>query len=498
MVLREKYRLDGVLGVGGMAAVYVATHRNRKQFAIKILHPEVSADGDIRSRFLREGYVANSVNHAGAVAVLDDDEAEDGSAFLVMELLEGASFDVIWDRLGRRIPLGAALCVVHQLLDVLGAAHDNRIVHRDIKPSNLFLVPDGQLKVLDFGIARLRDAATSAVATGVGAMLGTPAFMAPEQALGLATEVDERSDIWSVGATLFTLTTGQFVHEGDSQAQLLVRAATQRARSLAEIAPEMPPAVVALVAKALAFEKELRWQSAQSMRDTVASVHADLYGQRPSKEHLTSLFENPQLAGAQSRPRISVPATASAFPSPVSPLLSSAPPTTGPIGRTMTVQPGAAASRPPALGRRKAVPILVALAFAGAITGVALTRKKPLAPWGSGSAAPGESVVAPPTDPSELPASSSARESAIGQHEAPVSSSMADDSHPPPGATPAGAAPPVSHAIGSSAPSTSVASPHRARRPSGAASVANVPQANASAPSPALSAPRSPLDMQLQ
>src|SRR5579862_7764189 len=95
-VLRGKHRLDRVLGVGGMAVVYAATHRNKKRFAIKMLHPELSVRENIRTRFLREGYVANSVEHSGAVAVLDDDIAEDGSAFVVMELLEGAPIDEVW------------------------------------------------------------------------------------------------------------------------------------------------------------------------------------------------------------------------------------------------------------------------------------------------------------------------------------------------------------------------------------------------------------------
>jgi eukaryotic-like serine/threonine-protein kinase len=178
-VLRGKYRLDRVLGIGGMAVVYAATHRNKKKFAIKMLHPELSIRENIRTRFLREGYVANSVEHPGAVAVLDDDVAEDGSAFIVMELLDGAPVDEVWTRQGQRLPLGTVLAIGDALLDVLVAAHGKKIVHRDLKPANLFLTSDGRLEVLDFGIARLHDE-TSSEATATGAMLGTPAFMAPD------------------------------------------------------------------------------------------------------------------------------------------------------------------------------------------------------------------------------------------------------------------------------------------------------------------------------
>jgi serine/threonine-protein kinase len=134
-VLRGKYRIDRVLGIGGMAVVYAATHRNKKRFAIKMLHPELSLRENIRTRFLREGYVANSVGHPGAVSVLDDDVAEDGSAFVVMELLDGAPVDVVWERYGKRVPVALALSIGDALLDVLAAAHAKGVVHRDIKPA---------------------------------------------------------------------------------------------------------------------------------------------------------------------------------------------------------------------------------------------------------------------------------------------------------------------------------------------------------------------------
>src|SRR5580700_4775771 len=144
-VLKGKYRLDRVLGIGGMAVVYAATHRNKKRFAIKMLHAELSMRENIRTRFLREGYVANSVEHPGAVAVLDDDVAEDGSAFVVMELLDGAPVDAVWEKHGKRVPVAVVVAIGDALLDVLAAAHAKGVVHRDIKPANLFLTSDGRL-----------------------------------------------------------------------------------------------------------------------------------------------------------------------------------------------------------------------------------------------------------------------------------------------------------------------------------------------------------------
>jgi serine/threonine-protein kinase len=278
-VLRGKYRLDRVLGVGGMAVVYAATHRNKKRFAIKMLHPELSMRENIRTRFLREGYVANSVGHPGAVAVLDDDVAEDGSAFVVMELLDGAPVDEVMDRHGKRVPLGLVLSIADALLDVLAAAHAKGVVHRDIKPANLFLTSDGRLEVLDFGIARLHDETSSAAgSTQTGAMMGTPAYMAPEQALAETSKIDGQTDLWAVGATMFTLLTGELVHAGDNASQLMVAAATKKAREISSVSEEVPKKVGAVIDKALAFDKKERWASAREMREALRQVCVEVTG----------------------------------------------------------------------------------------------------------------------------------------------------------------------------------------------------------------------------
>ena len=122
-VLRAKYRLDRVLGAVAMSVVYAATHRNQKRFAIKMLRTELASHSDVRGCFLTEAYAANSVGHPGAVAILDDDTSETGAAFLVMELLEGESVERVWNRSGRKLPVGAALAIVHELMNVLAAAH---------------------------------------------------------------------------------------------------------------------------------------------------------------------------------------------------------------------------------------------------------------------------------------------------------------------------------------------------------------------------------------
>jgi eukaryotic-like serine/threonine-protein kinase len=296
-VLRGKYRLERVLGVGGMAAVYAATHRNSKRFAVKMLHPELSMRADIRSRFLREGYVANQVEHPGAVAVMDDDVAEDNSAFLVMELLEGATVDALWERHNRKLPLAAVLGIGHQVLDVLVAAHARGIVHRDLKPENLFVTTEGQVKILDFGIARLQDVASSS-ATSTGLVMGTPAFMSPEQALGKTSSIDAQSDLWAVGAVLFTLASGRYVFEGESAQNIVIQAATTPARSLATVLPNARKDVVQLVDHALASEKENRWASAAVMQKGVAAA---AHGMSPRTAVLNLLSRKPnrEVAGVE-------------------------------------------------------------------------------------------------------------------------------------------------------------------------------------------------------
>jgi len=265
-VLRDKYRLERVLGVGGMAAVYAASHRNGRRVAIKILHRELSVSGEIRERFLREGQAANAVGHPGAVAVLDDDVSEDGAAFLVMELLEGGTAEEFADSRGGKLPLPAVCSIGAQLLEILESAHQAGIVHRDIKPANLFITRHGRVKVLDFGIARLRQGG-GARATQTGLTLGTPAFMAPEQALGRVQEVDARTDVWAIGATLFSLAAGRSVHEAPTAQETLIYAATQRAPTFLSVVPDAPKELADTIDRALSFERENRWPTAAAMRE---------------------------------------------------------------------------------------------------------------------------------------------------------------------------------------------------------------------------------------
>jgi serine/threonine protein kinase len=269
--LRGKWRLDRLLGMGGMACVYEGTHRNGMRGAVKVLHPDLSHDKLTRSRFLREGYVANQVAHPGVVKVLDDDVTEDGSVFLVMELLEGETVgSIAAARPGRRLATSEALDIADQLLDVLATAHDKGIVHRDIKPDNLFWTREQRLKVLDFGIARVCDPPPGATdATKTGTVFGTPSFMPPEQALGEMNAINGQSDVFSVGATLFMLLSGARAREGDTANKQLLAAMTKPPPPLTSVMADCPPALAAIVDRALAFEQKDRFADARSMQESV-------------------------------------------------------------------------------------------------------------------------------------------------------------------------------------------------------------------------------------
>ncbi|HSY25579.1 MAG TPA: serine/threonine-protein kinase, partial [Polyangiaceae bacterium] len=249
-ILNDKWQLDAVLGIGGMAAVYAATHRNGSRAAVKILHAELSLDPFVRQRFLWEGRVANAVGHDGVVRVLDDDTAQDGSLFLVTELLEGETLEQRRQRRGGRLDQREVLRIVHRLLDTLTAVHAHQIVHRDLKPENVFLTRDGQIKLLDFGIARLRELSAPNSMTQAGLTVGTPAFMAPEQARGLSDDVDALSDVWACGALMFHVLSGSYVHDGRTLNEQLMHAMTKPAPRLAAVAATISPQIRRIVDRA--------------------------------------------------------------------------------------------------------------------------------------------------------------------------------------------------------------------------------------------------------
>ncbi len=270
-VLDGKWTLERLLGSGGMAAVYGARHRNGARAAVKILHPDLARNQEVRERFLREGYAANQVEHPGAVQVLDDDVVADGpdkgTAYIVMELLEGESLQ---DRLERGPPMGEVefLRVAESVLAVLDAAHARGVVHRDLKPENLFLVGtsgtahEPQVKILDFGLARLLQNQTI---TTYGLALGTPSFMSPEQAAGRIDHIDGRTDLFALAATGFRLRAGRRIHEADNPVALVMKMAKVPAPRLATVAPGVSEPFARVIDRGLEFRREDRYETAAAM-----------------------------------------------------------------------------------------------------------------------------------------------------------------------------------------------------------------------------------------
>lgn len=272
-VLRGKWHLDRILGTGGMATVYEATHRNGSRGAVKVLHPELALRPEMVERFIREGYLANKVGHTGAVRVLDDDVDADGTVFLVMELLRGETLEGRRARHGGRLPTDDVLCIIERVLGTLIRAHAHGVVHCDLKPENLYVTETGQIKILDFGMAGLLEAAP----TIRGIPAGTPSFMPPEQALGKWDEVDARTDIWSLGATMHTLLTGEYLRNASTWQEQLWDAATRPVHSLSAHHLRFDGAIILLVDKALRPEPQRRWQDARSMREALRHTWLQLH-----------------------------------------------------------------------------------------------------------------------------------------------------------------------------------------------------------------------------
>jgi hypothetical protein len=269
-VIKGKWKIDALLGVGGMAAVYAASHRNGQRAALKILHTDFAREKAICERFLREAYVSNKVNHGATVQVLDDDMTEGGEPFLIMELLEGETVRDAWKKSGRTMPAGRVLQICERVLDCLASCHAIKVIHRDLKPANIFILIEDEIRVLDFGVAQMRDATSERTATGTA--LGTPAYMSPEQAMGLVDQLDGRADLFSVGAMMHALITGHRINNGRTEQEALVMAATKPVPSVARLAPQLPVELIKVVDKSLAWDRRNRFQDAREMQKALLDL----------------------------------------------------------------------------------------------------------------------------------------------------------------------------------------------------------------------------------
>jgi serine/threonine protein kinase len=274
-----KYRILSELSTGGMGEVYRAQHEILgRDAAVKVLHPELTEDKSLASRFLNEAKAASAIRHPGIIEVLDFGSTEDGRAYLVMELLEG---DTLTTRIAKRGTLSSheAATMARGIAGALAAAHGKGIVHRDLKPDNVIIVDDPDLptgerpKVLDFGIAKLADA--NSRNTQTGALMGTPLYMAPEQARAAAT-IDHRADLYSLGCILYEMVVGTPPFVGVGTGEIIALQMFETPVPPSEKVESVNPGLEKIILRLLEKEPEKRFQSANEVSDALAQVFLDL------------------------------------------------------------------------------------------------------------------------------------------------------------------------------------------------------------------------------
>ena len=282
-LVRGRYHILEKIGEGGMGAVYKAQHTGFDEVrAIKVLNSELAGDAKVHERFKQEAYITRKLQHPNAVRVDDIDEAEDGCPFIVMEYIEGKSLrDAIKE--SGPLPAPRVCAIAKQVAAALEAAHQLGMVHRDIKPENIVLVqtPQGeQAKVLDFGIARVREGDRAGVGkgvslTGTGFVLGTPLYLSPEQAQGKrGDELDGRSDLYSLGVVMYQMLTGQVPFKSDSTMELLMAHIQTPPHPVQMVRPdvEIPEALAGLVMRLLQKKRELRPPTAAALISELTRV----------------------------------------------------------------------------------------------------------------------------------------------------------------------------------------------------------------------------------
>src|SRR5918999_1670020 len=249
------YRIERLLGSGGMGEVYLADDTKLgRRVALKVLSRGLASDSDRRKRFEREARAAAALNHPNIVTIHSVEEV-DGVPFLTLELIEGQTLADVIPAGG--LPLDRVLELSIPLADGVGAAHQRGVTHRDLKPANVMIASDGRLKILDFGLAKIKEdvradepALPTAALTGEGRIVGTVAYMSPEQAEAKA--VDQRSDVFSLGVMLYEMATGVRPFQGETPMSTLSAIIKDTPKPIAEIRPGLPRELSKIINRCLA------------------------------------------------------------------------------------------------------------------------------------------------------------------------------------------------------------------------------------------------------
>ncbi|MGE0786483.1 MAG: serine/threonine-protein kinase [Sandaracinaceae bacterium] len=272
-VLLGKLEVLRLLGEGGMGAVYEVRHRITKHHrALKVLHPRFASDAEVVGRLLREASVAGTLRSPHVVETFDAGQLEDGSPYVLMEMLEG---ETLASRIGQRpMAPGHIARLVHAAAQGLAAAHAAGIVHRDVKPENLFVVRDAageRIKVLDFGISKFEqpDDIGGVRLTQTGRVMGTPLYMCPEQAAGMK-ELDARADVYALGVILYEGLAGRPPFLAETLPELIIRIHTADYPPLRDLAPNTPDALLRVVERAMAHDRTERYADARALADALA------------------------------------------------------------------------------------------------------------------------------------------------------------------------------------------------------------------------------------
>ena len=280
------YKILELVGTGGMANIYKAIQLSLdRPVALKIMHDHLSMDEGFVARFEKEGKQAAQLHQENIVSIIDYGQGN-GDYYIAMEYVDGTNLKQIMEK-QKRLPLEICLLVCHQVAEGLKFAHSHNIIHRDIKPANIVLSNDGRVMITDFGIAKGRDDLSI---TATGQMIGSPAYMSPEQAAG--RPVDHRSDIFSLGIILYEIIAGEKPFKGDTYQSMVASIMSHQAESLQKLRVDVNPAIEAIVEKAIVKDPPSRFQSAEEFADAVYA-QLERFKLPPIKKLISSFLKNP-------------------------------------------------------------------------------------------------------------------------------------------------------------------------------------------------------------